>query len=365
MQKRLNNRAGKPLLTVCVITYNHAKYIRQAIDSILAQKVSFDWEIVIADDYSTDGTRDILREYQNKYPDLITLILQKKNLGPESNWLDLIDYPKTKYVLYAEADDYFVDENKLQKQIDFLEAHKEFALVFHPVEVVNESGKKRADTYPSLEQRHGKNTLELKDLLKSNFIQTNSVMYRWRFVKESVKQVYPRGIAPGDWFLHLLHADKGKIGFIDEPMSAYRRHAGGLWSDSEKDIDKIIRKYGVAWLGFYVQALRMFCKDKESRELTKGSIITMFNRIVAVDKKYGEELLLQAIAAYPEATTLYIDDLLKQARNLQAHSEEQAKIIDHYVGLSKQLEAENRLLHGKKLVRLESSIRRHIKRNKV
>ena len=85
-----------PLLSVCSTTYNHVNFIKQAIDGFLVQKVDFALEIIIADYFSTDGTREILLEYENKYPDLIKLILQEKNVGAAQNCIDLITAPKSK-----------------------------------------------------------------------------------------------------------------------------------------------------------------------------------------------------------------------------------------------------------------------------
>src|SRR5260221_9377408 len=116
-----NVREGKgivmstPLLSVCLITYNHSKFIRQAIEGVLMQSVNFSWELIIADDCSTDGTREILLEYKQKYPDFIKLILQKQNVGPAKNWLGLITSPKSKYIAYFEGDDFWIHPFKLQK----------------------------------------------------------------------------------------------------------------------------------------------------------------------------------------------------------------------------------------------------------
>ena len=114
---------SRPLVSVCLITYNQAQYIRDAVEGVLAQKVTFPIELIIADDYSTDGTREIVIEYQKKYPELIKLILQGKNVGPHQNWMDLIQSPVSKYIAYFEGDDYWIDNEKLQIQVDFMEAH--------------------------------------------------------------------------------------------------------------------------------------------------------------------------------------------------------------------------------------------------
>jgi len=127
-----------PLLSVCSTTYNHVNFIKQAIDGFLVQKVDFAWEIIIADDFSTDGTREILLEYKNKYPDLIKLILQEKNVGAAQNCIDLITTPKSKYIALCDGDDYWTDPLKLQKQVVFLEANPDFAICFHNAAVINE-----------------------------------------------------------------------------------------------------------------------------------------------------------------------------------------------------------------------------------
>ena len=114
--RKVNN--STPLLTVCLITYNHVNHISSAIEGILSHKTSFQIHLVIADDFSVDGTRAILSEYKEKHPDLITLILQKENVGPEKNWLDLISYPDSEYIAYIEGDDYWTDPYKLQKQVE-------------------------------------------------------------------------------------------------------------------------------------------------------------------------------------------------------------------------------------------------------
>jgi glycosyltransferase involved in cell wall biosynthesis len=354
---------NKPLLTVCLLSYNQAEYIREAIDTILAQEVTFSWELVIADDCSTDGTQKILREYEKKFPKLIKLILQEKNVGPEANWLDLMEYPKSKYVLYAEGDDYFTDTQKLQKQVDFLEKHSDYALCFHPVKVVYQDGSKPDGIFPSPDQRFNKDVLELGDLLGNNFLQTNSVMYRWRFVKENIKDIWPYGISPGDWLLHILHAEKGTIGFMPTPMSVYRKHPRGLWWDAEHNKDQFWRKYGIAWLGFHAELLKLYGSNPAYRPIVESSIINLLNSLQDVD-----DLFSKAVAALPQTGEVYIHNLRKEVQELHKHADEQAKIIKHYVGLSQDLE--NRLKHverrnaeleTKLLVKLSGAVKRRTK----
>ena len=213
-----------PLLSVCLITYNHAKYIKEAIDGVLMQKVNFSWELIIADDFSTDGTREIILEYKKKYPDFIKLILQEKNVGPTQNWIDLITSPTSKYIAYFEGDDYWTDPHKLQKQVDFLERNPDFAICFHNMQIIYEDN-------PHLNRISNINQQEITTIVNlacGNYIHTASCIFRKNF-PEIPDWFYRCPI--GDYPLHLLNAQWGKIKFIDEVMGVYRVHKGGIWEN--------------------------------------------------------------------------------------------------------------------------------------
>jgi glycosyltransferase involved in cell wall biosynthesis len=357
----------KPLLSVCIITYNHARYIQEAIDSLLVQEVNFEWELIIADDCSTDGTRDILLDYKKKYPQLIKLILQKSNVGPEKNWLDLLAYPKSKYVLYAEGDDYLIDPTKLQRQVDFLEAHPDFSMCFHPVKVVYEDGSRADGIFPSPELRAKKSVLGLDDLLVTNFIQTNSVMYRWQFIDKNVKDVFPKSIAPGDWFLHLLHAQAGKIGFMNRVMAVYRRHPAGVWWEADNNIDLIWKKHGVAHLAFYAEVLQRYGTNEARRAITYAAIYKMLDTFMAVDKKYQTQIFGQSIErfsaiaeAYAAHTYYKLQDaeVLLEQRRLEIDDLKQAKQskVWHYEAVVKQKEQELSAIKNSRLWKLRNRL---------
>ncbi len=291
----------KPLLSVCLLTYNQAAFVREAIDTILAQETSFEWQLVIADDCSTDGTKEVLEEYKRSNPDRLHLILRKHNVGPEENWLDLIAYAKTRYVLYAEGDDYFTDTTKLQRQVTYLETHTDASMCFHPVTVVYDDASRPNEVFPAPDARFGKHTLGMNDLLKSNFIQTNSVMYRWRFTKESVKDIWPRGIIPGDWFLHLLHAQTGKIGFIDRVMAVYRRHTGGIWWQASQDVNEIWKRYGVAHLGLYNEMSKL-CGTSVQRHIVEEHIDDLIPRLIRLSATEKADCFMKAMTVFPDVT---------------------------------------------------------------
>ena len=212
----------QPLVSVCLITYNHENYIRQAIDSILMQEVDFPWEIIIADDASSDRTQNIIREYHQKYPDLIKPNLKKKNVGAGLNFVELINSAKGKFVAYLEGDDYWTSPLKLQLQYDYMEKHKNISLCYHKVDWVY--------TYDSPEKyrvesnQNDKSVYTLNDIIKLGwFIRSCSMFF--------INYKLPRGFEKlhiGDYPLHVLLATKGNIGFIDERMGTYRINHEGL-----------------------------------------------------------------------------------------------------------------------------------------
>lgn len=229
---------GKPTLSVCLITYNHEKYVAQAIESILEQVTNFEWELVIADDCSTDKTREIILEYKAKHPNKISLIFQEPNVGGAKNFLDLISFPKSKYIAYLEGDDYWNDKSKLQKQVDFLETHLDYVLCYHDAtgvddkeEVVYESKIKVLGGAPL-------NDLTQENLLLCEYlIPTQSICFRnqtFSFPKEYFE------VKNGDIYLFSFLSKFGK-GMIlgDIKNSVYRIHDGGVYS-KESDFNKTV-----------------------------------------------------------------------------------------------------------------------------
>lgn len=240
-------------VTILCVAYNQEKYINQTLAGFVMQKTDFPFVVIIGDDCSTDGTAQIISVYAEKYPNIIQPIFNKKNMGAEQNFFNMVKMCNSQYVATCEGDDYFIDPLKLQKQVDFLDSHPECSICFHPVLVSIEGSPQHDSIFPSKQDRFNKEILELDDLLKQNFIQTNSVMYRWRFSGENqFNDFLPHNILPGDWYIHLLHAKKGKIGFIDEVMAVYRRHPGGVWWENLFDLDSLHLKHGINELNFYI-----------------------------------------------------------------------------------------------------------------
>lgn len=238
-------------VSIICVTYNHAKYIEQAINSFVNQKTSFKIKVYIHDDASTDGTDKIIMKYYNDYPEIIVPILQKENQYSKGesvlkNIFPLID---TEYVAFCEGDDYWVDENKLEKQIKFLEKNEDYSMSFHYTKVIYEDNATKESLQPSMSwiKRHPKRNFSL--LLTQNFIATSSVVYRWGLSGVNLN-LMRYNLMPTDWFLHLFHAKMGKIKFIPDVMSVYRKHSGGVWYNAERNMDWV-RKNWRKSLNFY------------------------------------------------------------------------------------------------------------------
>ncbi len=219
-----------PKVSVCVVTYNHAGYIAQALDGILAQTVAFPLEILVADDCSTDGTRAIVEGYAARFPQ-IRVLPRPHNLGAAANVIDVLRAARGEYVAYLEGDDYWLGTTKLQKQVDFLDAHPDHVTCFHNALI--DSGAGVDESSPRLLPPWERQSWGLTDLLtRGNFVPSCSLMYRNHLLPK-FPDWYARQRV-GDWTLHVLHAQHGLFGQLDETMAVARHHAGGTWTGGQQ-----------------------------------------------------------------------------------------------------------------------------------
>ncbi len=220
-------------VSVAITTYNHEPFIAQALDSVLMQETDFEYEIVVGEDDSSDRTREIVQAYKENSPNRIRLFLNdRKNViyiggRPTGRWnfANTLKHTCGQYVALLEGDDYWTSPHKLQKQADFLAAHPECMICFHDAVKQYEAGaiKPRRATQPRYRAFY-----KLEDLLERNFIRTCSVMYRNRLFDDFPDWFYKT--PTGDWPLHILNAQHGQIGYLDEVMAVHRVHGGSVWS---------------------------------------------------------------------------------------------------------------------------------------
>ena len=214
-------------LSIHIITFNDRQNIARALESALAQEVDFDYEIVVGDDASTDGTRDILVHFQKRFPERFRLLLRESNFGDmgKQNFVQTLEACRGEYVAMLPGDDYWSSPLKLKRQVDFLDSHPTYSACFHNVLFTDDSDPAHSRLYCEDDY---KPVLTVEDLMVRNYIPTCAVMFRNRLFSRMPDWFY-RGF-PGDWFLHVLNAEHGPIGYIDEVMGVYRRHAGGTWT---------------------------------------------------------------------------------------------------------------------------------------
>lgn len=202
-----------PLVSVWMITYNHEKYIRQSLEGAVSQKTNFAFEIIIGEDCSTDGTRAIVEEFESRYPDIIVPIYHETNVGAMRNAYEYC-YPRLsgKYVACLEGDDYWIDENKLQKQVDFLEANPDYAIYCHRVYELSDGNELRETGLFS--SASGSTTeFTIEDLASiGNFIHTASVLFRNGLIPGFPSWFSTSPV--GDYVLHMLNARGARLHFF-------------------------------------------------------------------------------------------------------------------------------------------------------
>lgn len=310
----------EPRLSVLTLTYNHAKYIAQNMESVIAQQTNFPVQHIIADDGSDDGTQQIILDYAARYPHIVPVLRKDRNKTGWNNVQVLFDMCRTEYAALCDGDDYFIDPEKLQIQVDFLDKHKDSALCFHLVKVVYENGEKQERIYPPVDRlpRGIKPFYYLSDLLKCNLIQTNSVVYRWRF-RNGLPEWFRPDCCPGDWYWHLLHAELGKIGFINKIMSVYRRHKKGVYYLSEVDRLKHRATVGQEEIALYDIVNRHF--DNKYKSIFQDHINCVFADCLMYDSSREQDEDYKPIIPvladkYPDFARHFLESLkLVSAKN--------------------------------------------------
>lgn len=223
------------LVSVAMTAYNQEKYIAQSLESIVTQECTFRYEIVIGEDCSSDNTRQIIQEYQQRYPHIIKPIFREANVGAQQNSVEVIHATKGKFIAFCEGDDYWMDTKKLQKQVEHMNAH-EYAGVFSKVKYVDKS-----DTLLGYSADVPEEILPLsfEYLLQKNPVHTCSFMIR-RDVLMEIEDIIMR--APyGDFVMFVASSFFGKLGFIDEVMAVYRKNVGVMhtWTNANAQLMRI------------------------------------------------------------------------------------------------------------------------------
>jgi glycosyltransferase involved in cell wall biosynthesis len=220
----------RPLLSICCVAFNHEDYIEQSIDGFLSQKTTFPFEIIIHDDASTDNTQDIIKHYYKQRSNIIKPFLQTKNQYSISKFTfiqKLFQSAQGRYIALCEGDDYWTDPFKLQKQVDFLEKSPEFSICFHKVMIL-EDGYLRKD-YLTRVPSQVSTIIDLAQ--QGNYIHTPSCVFR-----NNASTMFGSNFSKspiGDYYIHMMNAQLGKLYHMDEAMAVYRIHPQSIWSNKD------------------------------------------------------------------------------------------------------------------------------------
>ena len=240
-------------LTTVVSAYNHAPWVEAAIRSVLDQRADFAHDIVVVEDCSTDGTREIVQSLAAEHPDRVRLSLSEVNLNSNAVLRRGFELVRGEYVALLDGDDVWTAPDKLQRQVDLLDARPDWAAAFHDVEVVYadrsaENHRFYAGAGAGPFSRTGpRRESGLADIVRGDFVATCSVVLRADVIRR-LPAWYDR-VWSGDWPLLVLAAERGKLGYIDAVMAAYRVHSGGLWTRGVsryrtlEDVERIVDVY--------------------------------------------------------------------------------------------------------------------------
>lgn len=267
---------NKPLVSICMITYGHEKFIEKAINGVLMQQCNFEIELIISNDCSPDNTNQIIQGILKTHPkaNSIKYHNHSKNIGMMPNFVFALQECKGKYVALCEGDDYWTDSLKLQKQFDFLEANLDYVLCFHKVAFEMPTGKFVEDFLTKVPDDHE----SLKDLAENtNYLHTPSVFYR------NCLKTYPKqfSYSPiGDYFLYTLLGEYGKFKYLNEEMAVYR-YGIGYFSNFE-DVIK-----GRKWL-----KTLLLIVSSSNNEMLKEILVNKISKAFNLDNKILNETTL-------------------------------------------------------------------------
>ena len=214
------------LVSISCITYNQKPYVKDCFEGFLSQKTNFNYEILVNDDASTDGTVEIIKYYENKYPSIFKIIYQNENQYSKGvrgmHKTFNFNRSKGKYIAVCDGDDYWKDPLKLQKQVDFLENNKKYAFTFHAVYVKNEIPNLKY-SYPT----PPKAILNFNDILKKHYIPTCSLVFNKKFLPKPTPE-FLNNCSMADIPLELLLANNGRIYYMNKEMAVYRKHQNSI-----------------------------------------------------------------------------------------------------------------------------------------
>lgn len=302
------------MVTVVCITYKHEEFIAQALDSFLMQKTNFKFKVFVGEDCGPDGTADIIREYAARYPDVIIPFIREKNMGAQRNLIDLCQRAASPYIAFCEGDDYWVDEYKLQKQVDYMEKHRHLRTCFAKARIDAPEDwflrsyyrKGKELIYPDCEPGYKlpKRELSMWDFIWFFPSHTSTVMYRWNYDLQ-IPQWFYQGII-GDLPILLMQLGRGKAGYLTDIVSVYRRSNVGIFMSNSMDEHFLkTRLDHLRWM----EGMLEYYRDNDFKQYPKTDIenrmrLECRNYLGTAMKCQRDYGIIQLHESYPNALNL-------------------------------------------------------------
>lgn len=289
-----------PRVSVCMLAYNVEPYLEAAIGGVLGQQTDFPVELVIGEDCSRDGTRRISDAYAARYPGRIVVPPARENLGIAGNAARTLAHCRGEYIAICDGDDVWIDPHKLQKQVDFLDAHPDYGAVYTDVQTVDERGAPFDDPeHAELRGAYGSGDVFFK-LLGGNFINNSTAVFRRALLADHVIDT-DRHYFTHDHLVWLHIAAAAKIHFFPEKTTAYRKHLGGVTNSAAKlqnNRDKFIQHLpGI---------LKRFDGLRSGQKLEPADKVLLFRKILSLLYRGGDKpaMLRLALRYFPGVAVL-------------------------------------------------------------
>ncbi|MBK2085593.1 glycosyltransferase [Francisella adeliensis] len=227
---------NKPTVSICCITYNHELYIKEALDSFLMQETNFIFEILIDDDASSDQTKNIIKDYKERYPKIIKPLSRKNNVGSMTNFIENIKRAKGKYIALCEGDDYWTDPRKLQVQINEMQKYPKVGLSFHLSSEVDGLGN-----IVSPKLQNGNRIYSFREIITGDFhlVQTNTIVFKKEKLDNLNYKLFSQSPVGDVWIRACSSMPNGAL-FINKVMGCYRVLSAGSWSASMNNDERFI-----------------------------------------------------------------------------------------------------------------------------
>ncbi len=303
-------------VSVLMLAYNQLQYIDDAIRSVVLQQTNFDYELIIGDDGSTDGTMARCREWQQRYPNCIRVLDHRENVGLARNFVRTYNQANGKYIAICEADDFWTDRHKLQIQVDFLDSHPEYAMCFH--RVVNYY---QTDGSKSLSNGGQKPVMTINDVALCNYITNVSVCYRGG--RDLIPlPAWMDQVTSYDLVMHLLSLQHGKVYYMRRVMAVYRKLETSIWTGGDRVRRSVISRKNRDLLMAYFKG-----KNQEVYDILRRSnarnCLDMANYMEAEGKHSEMEEYITKAREYQPAWT---DDDIARERKLLLHTDTQSPL---------------------------------------